>query len=98
MNNNHIPFRIRYDLEERIEKYKSQKEINPNLCPLIVEPKPTSKLEPLKSCRFCCEPHKNLLYLKVAIGKKVYGDRDCSKSGFYMYAGKKLLVDGTFLL
>jgi hypothetical protein len=61
----YLPFRYRYDVNERKEKYQRHLQDNPLKIPIIVEPFSTSKLPPFPNPRFCMAKDKDVIYLKM---------------------------------
>jgi GABA(A) receptor-associated protein len=89
----YIPFRIRFDFEDRSLKYN--RFITGSLqqsIALIIEPLSDSKMQPFDNCKFAIEKEKTLNYLKSMLQAKLNISE--SKSSLYLFVGKKLLHEG----
>lgn len=74
MDVSYVPFKIRYDIDERKGKFKKVK-TNPNLSNMILiilEPHPKST-SMLFNNYFSCEPERTVMYLVDRLRKKIDG-------------------------
>ena len=89
-NTSYVPFKIRYDLNERKQKHKkasSQPLLNDKIL-IIMEPHPKYSTS-LFNNYFSCEADKNILYLVSQLRRKMKGK---STDNLFLYIDNSMLM------
>lgn len=85
----YIPFKVKFDKDERKEKFRRFTLEAGNSIPLIIEPLGNSRLPAFENCRFTICRDKTVNYLKTILAEKM--QLQLERGGFFMFVGKKML-------
>lgn len=91
MGKKYIPFKVKYDIEDRKKKSQTFLAKNINNVPIIIEPLHDSKIPAFDHGKFSVEREKTVYYLKSNLISKLGGEVE--RGGVFLFLGKKLLQD-----